>query len=140
MQQYLRQLLRLKCFSSSKRSTDDVLLCHCAVVLPCRYNKDWLVDTQTHTTTELQLRNARYLMSAQCSTKNMYVNSDGFNEQLVTYNGTAAEQCTVFLIQGMPWAAVAPQLQSGYAWQYTFIAICALKLLAMAGTAVNKQH
>jgi hypothetical protein len=98
-----------------------------------RYNKDWLVDTQTHTTTELQLRGSRYLMSAQCSTKNMYVNSDGFNEQLVTYNGTAADQCTVFLIQGMPWSAVAPQLRSGYAWQYTFIAICALKLLAMAG-------
>jgi hypothetical protein len=58
--------------------------------------------------------------------KNVKINSDGFNDDPRTYmmsNVTTEEQwsdeCSVFMVQGLPWSAVARAATPCIAWQVT---------------------
>eukprot|EP00953_Heterococcus_sp_UTEX-ZZ885_P020312 11370-Heterococcus_DN1.PRE.8 len=104
-----------------------------------RFKKNWLIDGSTAVTQHMYLKGERYIMSARCHPKNSLINGDGFNEDkrtfmkhdTVTFEGHLSDECSVYMVQGLPWSAVARAATPCFAWQGIFVAMCALKVVAL---------
>jgi hypothetical protein len=63
-----------------------------------RTNGQWLQNAHYAVTSEQHIAGRRYIVSAQCQTKNTVVNSDGSNERLIEFDGTPTGDCWGFLV------------------------------------------
>jgi hypothetical protein len=81
---------------------------------------------QTSNATHIQtIRCCFLILHDRCKPKNSVVNGDGFNDDprtfmqhdTVTTEGELSDECSVFMVQGLRWDAIATTATPCYAWQ-----------------------
>jgi hypothetical protein len=78
--------------------TVDVPLSSVQWLEQLRTDGQWLQNSHYAVTSEQHIAGKRFIVSAQCQTKNTIINSDGSNDQLVEFDGTPTSDCWAYLV------------------------------------------
>ncbi|KAG5190183.1 hypothetical protein JKP88DRAFT_299436 [Tribonema minus] len=111
----------------------DVPLPETAWLDTLRKSVDWHIDDHFTITKSINFPKygGKHVVSARCINKNMVYQSYGADVDPRGWDGQPLGDCWGYLIQGLPWCAVAPSLRVSYVWQWVFVAMCVAKLVAM---------
>ncbi|KAG5186007.1 hypothetical protein JKP88DRAFT_288787 [Tribonema minus] len=82
-----------------------------------RTDADWLTNGLAAVTAEQDVGGRRHVVSAHCQTKNTQINAEGGWDVLTEWDGAPTRDCWVFLVQGLPWAAVSGAVDAARGWQ-----------------------
>jgi hypothetical protein len=109
--------------------TVDVPLSSVQWLEQLRTNKQWLQNSHYAVTSEQHIAGKRYIVSAQCQTKNTIIDGDGSNDQMVEFDGTPTSDCWAYLVTVSATAAL-----------FNVCLLASLQMRAVRGTRFALQQ